>query len=886
MKKILWFLIFIAAGHFANAGHIIGGEIYYSYLGQGISPTSHKYKITLKLYRGNGGANLDATVPITVFRSISGASITGVLYQKQYAVLEGPFEVNYFSADPCIFPPEDVYYQYGLYTTEVDLQESSYGYIIAYQRCCRSSGITNLENPSGQGATYYTKIPGRINSVSPSPVINSSPRFSNNDSALVCKNSKFTVDFSATDADGDQLTYQFVAAYKGAGTLGDGIKCNEYRPDPACFPFDNCVYKPGFLPSSPMGPLVSINSITGIVSGVAPGAGQYVIAVLCYEKRGAVIIGFHYKEFLIRVSEACSAVSAYLNPMPANCDSFTVNFKNDVANYGLNVDHYWDFGDPLSGPANRSTLATPSHTFSAAGDYTIKLKVSLSGNCFDSAQTIVHVYPGFKPDFDIAGQCKDVPIQFTDKTQADYGTVTRWQWIFGDGGSGPANFSALQNPAHIYQYANDYVVTLTAQSSKGCIATVTKPFTVKNTPAFTVFPKDTLICTVDTLQAAVTGAGNILWSPNYMISNVNAAMPLISPDVTTVYKILFSDNFGCTATDSIKINVTDRVYQGSNYDTTICATDAIVLRLNSNALYYNWTPNNGTLNSTVIKNPVATLAGNTVITYRVTGKISNKCFAQNIINVKPVPYPLVIAADVSICAGQSAQLQAAGGSIYSWSPRAFLNNITIPNPQALNPSASVLYTVNVKDTLGCPKPVQKTVKLNVIKINANAGPKDTSVVIGQPLQLNATGGINYLWLPNNSWLSNTAINNPVALPQNNIEYIVKVSDSIGCFGLDSLNVKVYKVAPDLYVPNAFTPNGDGRNDVFRPVPLGIKSLELFQVYNRFGQLIYNSADINKGWDGTFGGRPQDPATYTWVAKATDYTGKKILRKGNVILIRL
>jgi PKD repeat protein len=558
MKLSVLLFLLIATSKSICASPIIGGEMYYTYVGKGVSATSHVYKITLKLYREKNNENFEYLLPITIFRSLTGASIAGPVYTKNYAVLEGPFQVNYFSADPCVSPPEDVSFQYGLYSVTVDLQESSYGYIAAYQRCCRDTSVINLEKPGEQGATYFTKIPGRINSTSPLSVINSSPRFSNNDSALVCRFSKFKIDFSAVDADGDNLTYQFVAARRGGGNEKDGLKCNYFRPDPACFPFDNCIYKKGFSETSPMGPGITINPSTGIISGIAPDAGKYVIAVLCYEIRGTIIIGFHYKELLITVSASCSAITAQLNSMPVNCDSFTVHFKNDAVNAGLNANYFWDFGEPSSGVSNTSLLTTPAHTYITAGDYKVKLKVSLNGNCTDSAETIIKVYPGFRPDFDILGQCKNTPIQFIDKTQADFGNITKWEWDLGDWG-GQNNTSSLQSPTHVYFYPNDYTVTLKAQSSKGCVASVSKPFKIKNTPLFQVFPKDTLICTVDTLQINVVGTGIVRWKPAYMIDNVISPTPLMSPDVTTTYKISFTDAFGCTATDSIKINVTNGI---------------------------------------------------------------------------------------------------------------------------------------------------------------------------------------------------------------------------------------------------------------------------------------------------------------------------------------
>ncbi|MGN6804104.1 MAG: gliding motility-associated C-terminal domain-containing protein, partial [Ginsengibacter sp.] len=112
-----------------------------------------------------------------------------------------------------------------------------------------------------------------------------------------------------------------------------------------------------------------------------------------------------------------------------------------------------------------------------------------------------------------------------------------------------------------------------------------------------------------------------------------------------------------------------------------------------------------------------------------------------------------------------------------------------------------------------------------------------------------------------------------------------VTSQAGCTAEDTIRVNVYKVLPDLYVPDAFTPNGDGINDFFRPIPIGIRQLNYFRVYNRLGQLIYSTTLQKQGWDGTFRGRPQDPGVYVWIAEGVDYLGKKLVRKGSVTLIR-
>jgi gliding motility-associated-like protein len=152
------------------------------------------------------------------------------------------------------------------------------------------------------------------------------------------------------------------------------------------------------------------------------------------------------------------------------------------------------------------------------------------------------------------------------------------------------------------------------------------------------------------------------------------------------------------------------------------------------------------------------------------------------------------------------------------------------------------------------------------------------------LQLNATGGTSYAWTPS-TWLNNTNIFNPLSLPQENIQYALKVSNEQGCFDMDTIRVNVFKIDPDLLVPTAFSPDGDGLNDIFKPILVGMKSLDAFMVYNRWGQLVYSTTQTETGWDGTLSGTPQGTATFVWYAEGTNYLGKKIKKKGTVILIR-
>jgi gliding motility-associated-like protein len=192
--------------------------------------------------------------------------------------------------------------------------------------------------------------------------------------------------------------------------------------------------------------------------------------------------------------------------------------------------------------------------------------------------------------------------------------------------------------------------------------------------------------------------------------------------------------------------------------------------------------------------------------------------------------------------------------------------------------------VQVNDVLGCPKPAFDSVLITVENPVADAGPEDTSIVMNQPLQLNGSGAQFYSWSPSTG-LNNPDIANPVALLSESQKYTLKVSTAAGCFSIDTIHVTVYKVKPDLFVPDAFTPNGDGLNDVFRPIPVGIKSLTFFKVYNRLGELVFSTNTQKEGWDGTFKGQPQDPGVFVWMAEGIDYLGKVIFKKGSVTLIR-
>jgi gliding motility-associated-like protein len=172
------------------------------------------------------------------------------------------------------------------------------------------------------------------------------------------------------------------------------------------------------------------------------------------------------------------------------------------------------------------------------------------------------------------------------------------------------------------------------------------------------------------------------------------------------------------------------------------------------------------------------------------------------------------------------------------------------------------------------------------EIHAFAG-NDTLVIVGQPLQLNAEGGVNYEWMPSFG-LSNPNIKNPIGLygPEiDSIRYTVVVYNEAGCTDTAFVKVTVFKTEPYVFVPTGFTPNGDGLNDVVRPIAVGIKQIKYFSIYNRWGQLLFKTTTNGHGWDGKIRGMPQATNVFVWMVSAVDYLDRPFFMKGTVTLIR-
>jgi gliding motility-associated-like protein len=350
------------------------------------------------------------------------------------------------------------------------------------------------------------------------------------------------------------------------------------------------------------------------------------------------------------------------------------------------------------------------------------------------------------------------------------------------------------------------------------------------------------------------------------------------------YTITIKDNLGCTTTSNTTVGFTNNLTLTPQTDSTICEGTSAQLKLNSNATQYAWTPVTG-LSNPSIANPVANPSSNTQ--YIVTA-ILGPCSANDtvIVNVNTAPIPDA-GPDGFICYGQTYQLQGLGSTQFSWTPSTYLSSASIYNP-IVTPGKTTTYYLQVTDANGCNSIITDSVIVNVTPpIHVSTFPADTIGYPGDKFQLNAISLANiYTWSPATG-LSNPNIPNPVltvgAIGADLVYHVIASTDA-GCKGEGYVRIKVY-TGPDIYVPTGFTPNNDGKNDKFIPFPVGIKKVNYFKVFNRWGQMVYSTTTLNQGWDGKLGGHEQNSDVYVWMVQGITQDDKVITKQGTVMLIR-
>ncbi len=495
-------------------------------------------------------------------------------------------------------------------------------------------------------------------------------------------------------------------------------------------------------------------------------------------------------------------------------------------------------------------------------------------------------------------KCVGEPITFYDSTTA-FSTIIKRYWNFGDGS--PID-SISVNPIHIYTTAGTYNVELRVSTPDGCSA---------------VFPQTVIVAGKPVASFSITDScmsNNILFVDESTISNPdvidgwywdfdnagqtsaisNPSTNYTTPGVKNI-KFVVKTNLGCESDTLYQpINIYDRPVNDFQVDDTVCLGSPVLLTDVSDAVFgnvnfWNWNFSDSASPATV-QNPVHifTVPGVQSITLTTSSLGSNACMQtpktkqvyvtelpqidfQFSDTCKNAPVMFTSAETTTSLGIQNWYWDFGDGTQYQGVPatHTYLTNGVYPVS---------LYAISLD---GCKSNILNE-PITIYGTNAFAG-KDTTVAANQPVQLNATGGINYEWSPSFG-LSATNIQNPIATIDNDMVYYLKASTPGGCESRDTLRLTVYQ-GPEIYTPNAFTPNGDGLNDFLSPFIVGFQQLDHFCIFNRYSQLVYSHQYGTRGWDGKFKGQLQPTGTFVWVAEGIDYTGKKVLKKGTVLLIR-
>jgi gliding motility-associated-like protein len=426
-------------------------------------------------------------------------------------------------------------------------------------------------------------------------------------------------------------------------------------------------------------------------------------------------------------------------------------------------------------------------------------------------------------------------------------------------------------------------ITITPDAN-GCPGTPSN-FTITVNPLPTVRTlTDTSICRNDVLVLTTTpGVGTYSWTPAGSVSNPNIASPNFIGIISQTLYVTGTAATGCSGKDTIDVTVKPLPIVRTINDTTVCSVGGLTLTT-TGAQTYSWSPV-AFLSDPNIASPV--FNGNSSQTYYVTGTAANGCKAKDTVNISVfTPKVFVAPPDKMMCNASSVQLDGYNGTVnvgYLWSPGTYLSSTTIIDPIA-SPPSSMAYNVQITDQL-CNVSSNFTVQVSVLlTIPINAGKSNDIDCANRSATLYASGGISYLWTPSTG-LSNPNIANPVVTITQTQQYIVEVVSGIGCTNYDTVTV-YSNIGASLarYMPNAFTPNGDGKNDCYRLKDwMHVRDLQ-FIIYDRWGEKMFATNNIYGCWDGTYKGKPALAGTYVFYIKAQTDCGLEEQR-GNFLLIR-
>lgn len=430
-------------------------------------------------------------------------------------------------------------------------------------------------------------------------------------------------------------------------------------------------------------------------------------------------------------------------------------------------------------------------------------------------------------------------------------------------------FSFLATPL----VQTNYTVTITGQQVSGCSAipiSISSPFTifVYPQPLVTAFAAPASVCPGE--QVILTGGGASLYSWTGGVTNGVGFVPI----ATSTYTVTGTDINGCTNTSAVTVNVNLAPNVTANASPPSVCVGFPVTLTGSGASTYIWT---GGVADGVPFVPTTTT------TYTVTGTDANGCTNISTVTVTVnANIPITVVPNTPIlCLGDSVQLTASGASNYNWSNVPGLNTYSGPTVWA-QPTVGTTYTVTGTDANGCTGTASVFITVaNEIYVEAT---KSADIECNNhSIQLHASGAANYSWTPTNL-LNNANVADPYASVYETTTFYV--TGTLGsCVASDSITVYAYNNDEgSIFIPNAFSPNGDNLNDCLKVKENAKFQKFYFTIYNRWGQRVFEADNPDMCWDGMLNGHPSEVGVYFYYLQAETNCGK-IFKKGDITLLR-
>ncbi|WP_160711549.1 PKD domain-containing protein [Chitinophaga solisilvae] len=570
----------------------------------------------------------------------------------------------------------------------------------------------------------------------------------------------------------------------------------------------------------------------------------------------------------------------------------TFIFTNTSAGTNANSTYQWDFGD--NSPV--VTTADATHTYTTPDNYTVRLTVGETGNsCSHSSfQTVYY----FRADFTtgVSAICRGSKANY-QVLNVPVNLVESYTWQFGDGSSHTTtdqSYTKTWMAAGVY----DDRLIIKYKDPAYCDDVVTKTANIRILAPVADFGLNSATCA----GQPVTFLNTSQPSPNIPIATWqwdlgNGQKSAAQIPAATKYtssggypvKLVITDARNCqdSVTKTITINPTPYI-RVSSPQPKICEGNSITLHAQSDG-NVQWL-SGASLSCVFCTDPVATPVTNT--RYLAEAANAYGCTLRDSVDIAVVPkVNLTVSNDTFACYGSSIRLKATGAAIYDWTPVTGLTNNTIADP-ITTPIEDITYQVRGTNDPLCPMSAPLSVKVAVKAVpTINAG-NDQTVTAGDIVRLMANGSsdiVKWQWSPAD-YLDNPASPFTTAAVRKSMTYSITGTNQYGCTKSDVMSVDLVCNTDAVFIPNTFSPNGDGVNEVFYPRGRGVAFIKSFRIFNRLGQEVFhrekiNIDDITAGWDGNFNGKPQAADVYIYFIEAYCDTNDFFTLKGNVTLLR-